>query len=93
MPATDKTVRDIKKMHVIFAVTSVILVFSTVWMFWKDHDRPWKEYQKEARAIDLTVSQWRLMESQTADVLGRLEVAKSGLENAKGSTTEGVEVV
>ena len=93
MPATDKTVRDIKKMHVTFAVTSVILVLSTVWMFWKDHDRPWKEYQKEARAIDLTVSQWRLMESQTADVLGRLEVAKIGLENAKGSTTEGAEVV
>ena len=93
MPATDKTVRDIKKMHVTFAVTSVVLVLSTVWMFWKDHDRPWKEYQKEARAIDLTVSQWRLMESQTADVLGRLEVAKIGLENAKGSTTEGAEVV
>ncbi|MEL0097250.1 MAG: hypothetical protein VW875_15510 [Planctomycetaceae bacterium] len=93
MPATDKTVLDINKTHVVFAVTSVILVLSTVWMFWKDHDRPWKQYQKEARAIDLKVSEWRLMETQTADVLGRLGEAKAALENARASKTEGVAVV
>ncbi|MEE2675784.1 MAG: hypothetical protein VX876_02350 [Planctomycetota bacterium] len=93
MPATDKTVRDIKKVHVVFAVTSVILVLSTVWMFWKDHARPWKEYQKEARAIDLKVSEWRLMETETANILARLEVAKTTLENAQSSTTDGVDVV
>ena len=93
MPATDKTVRDINKMHVIFAVTSVILVLSTVWMFWKDHDRPWKEYQKEARAIDLKVSEWRLMETKTADVLLRLDEAKITLQNARASKTEGAEFV
>ena len=93
MPATDKTVRDINKTHVVFAVTSVILVLSTVWMFRKDHDRPWKQYQKEARAIDLKVSEWRLMETQTADVLGRLGEAKAALENARASKTEGVAVV
>ncbi len=93
MPATDKTVRDIKKVHVVFAVTSVILVLSTVWMFWKDHARPWKEYQKEARAIDLKVSEWRLMETETANILARLEVAKTTLENAQSSTTDGVDVI
>ncbi|MEC9097034.1 MAG: hypothetical protein VX776_10400, partial [Planctomycetota bacterium] len=93
MPATDKTVRDIKKMHVIFAITSVILVLSTVWMFWKDHDRPWKEYQKEARAIDLKVSEWRLMETETADVLSRVDQARLKLQNAQSSSTEGVESI
>ena len=93
MPATDKTVRDINKMHVIFAITSVILVLSTVWMFWKDHDRPWKEYQKEARAIDLKVSEWRLMETKTADVLSRLDEAKLNLQSARSSTTAGAEVI
>ena len=79
MPATDKTVRDTKKMHVVFAITSVILVISTVWMFWKDHDRPWKEYQKEARAIDHMVSQWRLVETQTTDVIQRMGDAQTAL--------------
>ncbi len=93
MPATDKTVRDIKKLHVVFAVTSVILVFSTVWMFWKDHDRPWKAYQKEARAIDRKVSEWRLMETQTADVLTRLKEARNALQAARSSNTDGAEAV
>lgn len=93
MPATDKTVRDTKKMHVVFAITSVILVISTVWMFWKDHDRPWKEYQKEARAIDHMVSQWRLVETQTTDVIQRMGDAQTALGEAKADDQSGADVV
>lgn len=93
MPATEKTVRDMKKMHVVFAISSVILVLSTVWMFWKDHDRPWKEYQKEARAIDRKVSEWRMLETRTADVLTRLKDAEAALEKAAADTQVGAVVV
>tara|TARA_B100000676_G_scaffold310180_1_gene375920 strand:+ start:3194 stop:8038 length:4845 start_codon:yes stop_codon:yes gene_type:complete len=93
MPATDKTVRDTKKMHVVFAITSVILVISTVWMFWKDHDRPWKEYQKEARAIDHMVSQWRLVETQTTDVIQRMGDAQTALAEAEADDQSGADIV
>ena len=59
MPAGDQTIWDQKKLHVVFAVTSVILLISTLWLFWKDHAREWKQYQAEARVIDIQITEWR----------------------------------
>jgi len=77
MPAVDETIWDQKKLHVLFAVTSVILVFSTIWLFWKDHDREWKRYQKAARAIDIQVTEWRQLENQTDAVVKAIQKAQA----------------
>ena len=41
MPATEEYSRDVKKVHVVFGVTSIALLAVTVWMLSADHAREW----------------------------------------------------
>ena len=75
MPATEQTLRDQKRLHVVFGISSVILILSTVWMFKEDHDRQWKQYQSKARDINIQMSTWRQLEFETAQVLKAEEEA------------------
>ena len=59
MPATEKTWRSQTLLHAVFGATGLVLLLSTLWMFAKDHDRPWKNYQKKARDIDVQMTDWR----------------------------------
>ncbi len=43
---------DMKKLHKWFAVFSLILLFSTIWVFLDDYIRPWKAIQVEAMKIE-----------------------------------------
>lgn len=67
MPATEQTWRDQKKLHFLFAITGSILFIATVWMFLKDHNRSWKQYQSEARSIQITADKWKEAAVQTVD--------------------------
>ena len=49
MPATEQTWYDQKLLHVVFGVTSLIMLISVVWMIAQDHERPWKKHQREFR--------------------------------------------
>ncbi|MFP6588735.1 MAG: hypothetical protein VB814_13880 [Pirellulaceae bacterium] len=90
MPAGDQTIWDQKKLHVVFAITSVILLISTLWLFWKDHAREWKQYQAEARVIDIQITEWRQLETQTDGVVAALAKAQGELDVAAASQTDGL---
>ena len=49
MPATEKTWRDQMGMHVIFGVSSLVMLVATVWMLAKDHLREWRGYELNDR--------------------------------------------
>jgi cytochrome c551/c552 len=68
MPATDQTFYNIKRLHKIFAVVSVLLLCATVWMFAVDHNRPWKRIQRTSDRIDAQVTEWRKLQLLTEDV-------------------------
>ncbi len=68
MPATDQTCYNIKRLHKVFAVASVLLLFATVWMFAVDHNRPWKRIQRTSDRIDAQVTEWRKLQVLTEDV-------------------------
>lgn len=69
MPATEKTWRDQKVLHVVFGCTGLVLLISTVWMFGADHSRQWKEYQRTNRRVATTTTEWRMAEQQSAEIL------------------------
>ena len=93
MPAGDQTIWDQKKLHVVFAVTSVILLISTFWLFWKDHAREWKQYQAEARVIDIQITEWRQLETQTDSVVAAIAKTQGELDVAAASKTDGLKSV
>ncbi len=52
MPATEQTWWNLKVLHVVFGVTAILLLLATVSMLVSDHNRPWKKYQREFRALE-----------------------------------------
>lgn len=64
-----------------FAVWSTLLLGVLVWMFWQDHARPWKGYQRRfrERQMDLAVQSQRRYEAQTEG----LPAAKRALADAQ----------
>jgi len=49
MRATEKHFYNIKRLHVVFALSAAALLAVTVWVLVADHRRPWKEYQRTFR--------------------------------------------
>ena len=54
MPATEETYRPQPTLHVVFALTSIAMTLSIVWMIMADHLRPWKEVQREFQQVERT---------------------------------------
>src|SRR6188474_3039041 len=81
MPATESTWRNMPTMHRIFAVSGVVLTLATIWMFYKDHARPWKEYQRQG--VDNDVYMTHLREAQLETQQAEGEVARLTAEEQK----------
>jgi cytochrome c551/c552 len=67
MPATEQTWRDLKLLHVVFAVTAIGLLVATVWMLAADHDRPWKQYARGFRELESWSARARIEQQDLAD--------------------------
>ncbi|MCA9185403.1 MAG: hypothetical protein KDA99_07280, partial [Planctomycetales bacterium] len=67
MPATEKTWRDQKVLHAVFAASSLVMFIATVWMFAQDHRREWKVFQRKYRDIEQTLTDWKIDDQETAD--------------------------
>src|SRR5439155_24475358 len=52
MAASDQTYRDQRALHLVFAVSSVAMLASTIWMFWDDYNRPFKKEQRVFRELE-----------------------------------------
>lgn len=52
MPASEETYRNPRTLHVVFAITSVAMAATVVWMIAADHLRPWKTIQREFQRIE-----------------------------------------
>ncbi len=47
MPASDKFFYNLKTLHVVFAISSVVMFISSVWMMAADHDDEWRDWQSK----------------------------------------------
>ncbi|MCI0362177.1 MAG: hypothetical protein L0211_27155 [Planctomycetaceae bacterium] len=70
-------------MHRIFAISGVVLTIATIWMFYKDHARPWKLIQPKVVDIDLKMNAWRREQFDTNDALLTHERLSQDLAAAK----------
>jgi cytochrome c551/c552 len=91
MPATESNYRDVKKVHVFFAVSCVIMLFTTVWMMAADQAREWMGYQrtfeklqtqKQVVAIN-AIEKSPQFETSQAELDAKKDAAKKHLESIK----------
>jgi len=55
----------------VFAVSGVVLLLSTIWMFVADHNRAWKPYQRTADQIELQMMDWRELQFEGEEQVAR----------------------
>ncbi len=54
-------------MHVTFGVASVMMLLTTVWMLAADHNRQWKNYQRQFRDVETWTNAARIDQQETSD--------------------------
>ena len=65
MPATEQTWRDSKLLHLVFGISSLAMLVTTLWMLAADHLREWKDVQRKFRDIETWTVQSRIDEQET----------------------------
>src|SRR5437868_3200254 len=63
MAASDQTYRNQKALHLVFAISSVAMLATTVWMFWDDYNRPFKKEQRKFRDVEEEMAKRSLLAS------------------------------
>src|SRR3984957_2307731 len=62
MLATEQTWRDSKRLHVVFGITSLLMLVTTVWMLAVDHRRQWRGYQQTFREVESQTLEYRIQQ-------------------------------
>src|SRR5262245_56837037 len=85
MPATESTWRNLRAVHVVLGVSSVVLLLSTIWMLAEDHNRSWKQLQRETRRFDVWTANARVDEQDTGEFYEKEEDLQKGLAAIQGA--------
>jgi mono/diheme cytochrome c family protein len=90
MAATDQTYRNQKTLDVVFAVSSILMLVSMVWMFIQDYNREWKTEQRVFRDVETAV----FTRQAIADLPdpAKYDTAKKALEAAREGRKEKVKI-
>jgi cbb3-type cytochrome oxidase cytochrome c subunit len=86
MPAREETYRSTRTLHIAFAITSVLMTISIVWMVLADHLRPWKAVQREFQEIEtakLRAQEQEKLEEQREKHQARIDELNAGIAEAE----------
>jgi len=85
MPATEETARSTKQLHMLFGISSLIMLLTTLWMFAADHRREWKDYQRQFFKVEAQFAEYRITEERSGAFEDRARELKDVLEQARGT--------
>ena len=83
MPATEETLRTQRLMHSIFAVSGIVMLLVTIWMFAADHSREWKAYQRTGRRVARELTRWDAFQYQTNQAVNKAHELQRQLEQTR----------
>src|SRR5437660_12579277 len=81
MAATDKTYRDQYSLDVVFAITSILMLVSSVWRFVDDYNREFKTEQRRFRDVEAALAQRQALDQMPS--FAEFEAAQSMVEQAR----------
>ena len=91
MPASEETYRSQPNLHLVFAVTSVAMLLSFVWMIAADHLRPWKEIQRDFQQVErgkLRAQETEKLKQQQARHQTQIEAIDAQIQAAEAKRDE-----
>lgn len=84
MPAQEQTFYSLKRLHAVFAITSLALAAATVWLVVIDHCREWKAYQRTFRdRVEPWLTEAELRDKQIGDSAVQEEQLVAALDKAR----------
>jgi cytochrome c2 len=83
MPATEQTWRNLKILHVVFAVAAILLLLATVLMLTADHNRPWKQYARGFRNLETWSAAARVQEQGSKSYEARRKELEDAVAEAR----------
>jgi mono/diheme cytochrome c family protein len=91
MPATEQTWRDSKLLHIVFGVSGVAMLITTVWMLAADHNREWKPVQRKFREIETWYTQAKINDQDDSAFQEKTaELEKAVAETEAAPPAEGI---
>src|SRR5215471_16526266 len=81
MAATDKTHRDQYTLDVVFAITSILMLISIVWMFVDDYNREFKHEQRRFRDVEAGLAQRQALDQMPS--FAEFDAAEQAVEQAR----------
>ncbi len=89
MRASETTYYDIRRLHVVFALSALALLAVTVWMVAADHWRSWKVYQRTFRdRVEPWLTEAWLRERKTEEFAFREQEIEGALAEARQAVPE-----
>ncbi|HLE21608.1 MAG TPA: hypothetical protein VJB88_10860, partial [Vicinamibacteria bacterium] len=85
---------DISGLNVVFALSSIGLFVTTIWMIWHDYSREWKGYQREFIRLERQTAERQLEEAQASldpTELQRLEEQLAAADTALAQNQQGID--
>ena len=89
MPSTDETFYNLKRLHVLFAISSLALLAATVWLIVADHCRQWKVYQRTFRdQVEPWFTEARIQQHESAEFASREQELAEAVAKARAAVPE-----
>jgi len=83
MPASEQIWRNPKRMHLVFAISSVLMLVTTLWMLAADHHREWKGFQRTFRDVETWSIKSRIQQTENEQYEHELADRRKALEDAQ----------
>ncbi len=83
MPIPEDKLRKPERLNRWFAISSVLMTVSIVWMIWVDFDRPWRVFQDQFFVGKAALAHLDYLEAMRQERQQEIETAKRRLEDAK----------
>ncbi|MEK6235296.1 MAG: hypothetical protein N2C14_11355, partial [Planctomycetales bacterium] len=78
-PANEQPWRNQKLMHVVFGISSILMLLSTIWMFAADHAREWKTHQRKFREMAASRLSYQEIQQDTDSYRRKLQALDAEL--------------
>ncbi|HXT59946.1 MAG TPA: hypothetical protein VN699_15010, partial [Pirellulales bacterium] len=83
MPATESTWRNQKFLHLVFGLTAVLMLVCTLWMLASDHNREWKQFQRQFQNVEAYAAQSRISAQESAAYYAQDETLEQSVRDAQ----------
>ena len=86
MPASEETYYRQPTLHIVFAITSIAMTLSIIWMIMADHLRPWKQVQREFHVVErekLKAVEQATLEKRQGDVQNQINELDRKIKEAE----------